>query len=81
MSEWENPPVKVSFCEYIAKRGKPGELKHLSTRRKGNQRDSVSSGERTRTRPVILYWFSRTALEKPAIVGESPVCEKPLLNA
>ena len=30
---------------------KPGELKHLSTRRKRNRRDSVSSGERTRISP------------------------------
>ena len=30
---------------------KPGELKHLSTRRKRNRRDSVSSGERTRKSP------------------------------
>ncbi len=45
---------RVFQCEYIALEGKPGELKHLSTQRKGNQRDSVSSGERTRTRPVAL---------------------------
>ena len=29
-------------------RGQPGELKHLSTRRKRKQSDSVSSGERKR---------------------------------
>ncbi|KNA02748.1 hypothetical protein SOVF_215730, partial [Spinacia oleracea] len=33
------------------KRSKPGELKHLSTRRKRNRRDSVSSGERKRISP------------------------------
>ena len=46
--------VKVLSSEYIGVQGEPGELKHLSTRRKGHQRDSVSSGERTRTRPVLL---------------------------
>ena len=41
----------LSACsEYIAVRGEPGELKHLSTRRRGNQsRDSPSSGERKGT--------------------------------
>jgi hypothetical protein len=43
---------EVFVSEYIGYKGEPGELKHLSTRRKGHQRDSVSSGERTRTRPV-----------------------------
>ena len=47
--------VKVLNPEYIGVQGEPGELKHLSTRRKGHQRDSVSSGERTRTRPVLLF--------------------------
>jgi hypothetical protein len=46
--------VKVLNSEYIGVQSEPGELKHLSTRRKGHQRDSVSSGERTRTRPVLL---------------------------
>ncbi len=41
-------------AETIGHKGEPGELKHLITRRKGHQRDSVSSGERTRTRPVLL---------------------------
>ena len=36
-------------------KGKPGELKHLSNRRKRHQRDSVSSGERTRTRPLVSF--------------------------
>ena len=45
--------VKVLNSEYIGVQGEPGELKHLSTRRKGHQRDSVSSGERTRIRPVL----------------------------
>ena len=39
MSEWENPPgiSQVSIAEYIGYGGEPGELKHLSTRRKRNQ--------------------------------------------
>ena len=47
---------KVFVPEYIGHKSEPGELKHLSTRRKGHQRDSVSSGERTRTRPVLLFF-------------------------
>ena len=47
--------MKVFASEYIGCKSEPGELKHLSTRRKGHQRDSVSSGERTRTRPVLLF--------------------------
>ena len=46
---------KVFVPEYIGYKSEPGELKHLSTRRKGHQRDSVSSGERTRTRPAPLF--------------------------
>ncbi len=42
------------FLNKIGNKSEPGELKHLSTRRKGHQRDSVSSGERTRTRPMLL---------------------------
>ena len=41
------------MTESIGHKSEPGELKHLSTRRKGHQRDSVSSGERTRIRPVV----------------------------
>ena len=47
--------MEVLNPEFIGVQGKPGELKHLSTRRKGHQRDSVSSGERTRTRPVPSF--------------------------
>jgi hypothetical protein len=47
--------IEVFVSEYIGYKGEPGELKHLSTRRKGHQRDSVSSGERTRTRPVLMF--------------------------
>src|SRR5262245_25005002 len=46
ISEWGNPTVaRLSSRE----RGAPGELKHLSTRRK--REDSASSGERTRSSP------------------------------
>ena len=39
MSEWGNPTwiTRSSASEFIGCRGKPGELKHLSTRRKRNQ--------------------------------------------
>ncbi len=40
-----------SHTEYIGVGGELGELKHLSTRRKGNRRDSLSSGERNGNRP------------------------------
>src|SRR5580658_1540665 len=49
---------KVCGLEFIEVTSEPGELKHLSSRRKGHQRDSVSSGERKRTRPVA--WFFGT---------------------
>src|SRR5277367_2173676 len=50
----------VSPTESIGWRGEPGELKHLSSWRKGHQRDSVSSGERTRIRPVVLLFGTGT---------------------
>ena len=37
ISEWGNPPARVSSAESIGWGGKPGELKHLSNRRKGHQ--------------------------------------------
>jgi hypothetical protein len=64
--------VKVLNSEYIGVQGEPGELKHLSTRRKGHQRDSVSSGERTRIRPVPVLSLP----ERPGMagaLGDSPV--------
>lgn len=63
---------KVSDPEYIGVRSEPGELKHLSTRRKGHQRDSVSSGERTRTRPVLAQ-IQPEPSGKSGIMGDSPV--------
>src|SRR3954467_1050643 len=37
ISEWGNPPARVSASESIGSGGEPGELKHLSSRRKGHQ--------------------------------------------
>ncbi len=37
ISEWGNPPARVSAPEYIGCRSEPGELNHLSTRRNRNQ--------------------------------------------
>jgi len=40
--------TEISLSEYIGQWGAPRELKHLSTWRKRNPKDSVSSGERKR---------------------------------
>ena len=37
MSEWGNPPARVSMTEYIGHGGELSELKHLSSCRKINQ--------------------------------------------
>ena len=37
ISEWGNPPARVSQPEYIGLRGEPSELKHLSSSRKRHQ--------------------------------------------
>gem|GEM_PF-4565326 len=42
----------VSCNEFIVTGSEPRELKYLSTWRKGNHRDSLSSDERTGTRPM-----------------------------
>jgi hypothetical protein len=63
---------KVCGLEFIGVTSEPGELKHLSTRRKGHQRDSVSSGERTRTRPVANAILSEPS-GMAGIMGDSPV--------
>ena len=62
----------VSATEYIGCRSEPRELKYLSTWRTGNHRDSLSSDERTGTRPMIVV-HNENALEKATIVGDSPV--------
>ena len=44
--------------KFIALCGEPREVKHLSTSRKGNQdRDSLSSGERTGKSPNCGYMY------------------------
>ena len=58
--------------ETIGYKGEPGELKHLSTRRKGHQRDSVSSGERTRIRPAPVESLPERS-GKAGMMGDSPV--------
>src|SRR3954471_24579232 len=67
-----NCQMKVLSPEYIGVQSEPGELKHLSTRRKGHQRDSVSSGERTRIRPMLLRIFIRTGWKSGPQRGRAP---------
>ena len=63
MSEWGNP-AGVMLRHPALAGSQPGELKHLSTRRKRNQmRDSLSSGERTGKSP------NRVALNPRGVVG------------
>ena len=81
--------LKTSYLS-ARRRSKPGELKHLSNRRRRKQfSDCASSGERTRRSPnhtdygqcgVVgpqhgLKRYSRTGLERPTIEGDSPVYE------
>ena len=55
ISEWGNPMVLIRHCLFPnkdrEKRAIPGEVKHLSNRRKRKRIDSVSSGERKRKSP------------------------------
>jgi hypothetical protein len=51
----------------------PGELKHLSNRRNRNQRDSLSSGERTGNSPLSILYCSRSCLESNTIESDSLV--------
>ena len=62
----------VSRNEYIVTGSEPSELKYLSSWRKGNHRDSLSSDERTGTRPMPAI-HNENDLEKSTIVGDSPV--------
>ncbi len=57
------------------KRRQPGELKHLSNRRNRNQRDSLSSGERTGISPLSIVLSSRSSLESYTVESESLVNE------
>ena len=78
----------VPYTESIGIRRDPGELKHLSSRRKRKKIiDVLSSGERKGQSPnqcACTLGFglqnsfsiiSRTVLERPARDGESPVSE------
>ena len=62
--------VQVSYTEYIGIWGERRELKHLSTCRRRNQiRDSVSSGERTRSSPnqsvyILGLWGPNVGLTR-----------------
>ena len=47
--------IRHLLLNKIGRRSEPCELKHLSNKRKRNQRDSVSSGERTRVWPVFKH--------------------------
>ena len=53
ISEWGNPAEMSTYSEYIAVCGEPGELKHLSSRRKRKKFDFHSSGERTGNSPNL----------------------------
>lgn len=50
-------PGMLKTCHSNLLESKPGELKHLSTRRKRNRRDSVSSGERKRISPKVFIYL------------------------
>jgi hypothetical protein len=65
--------ASITHTEHISVGGAPGELKHLSTRRK--RKDSASSGERTRRSPRQVESCSRSGLESRTKQGESPVGE------
>ena len=62
ISEWGNPPARVSRPQSIRPGSEPGELKHLSNQRKRNQSDSLSSGERT-GKSLNFYCVSMYALQ------------------
>jgi hypothetical protein len=82
--------TNVMYCKLnkLVYRAIPGELKHLSTRRKRKKIDFLSSGERKGKSPnqelvpgvadrsEILKFFNRRELEGSAIEGNSPVGEK-----
>ena len=72
----------VSSSESIARRGEPGELNHLSSRRKGHQPNLPAFGPGDETPLVVAsergpgQWpkiTNRNRLERRAIAGDSPV--------
>ena len=73
MGEPTSSNVEVSILEHIGYGREPGELKHLSTRRKRKKTiDFLSSGERTGKSPnqliVILVGVTDTHNHQPCIV-------------
>src|SRR5690606_1802536 len=66
----------ASCGEHIAVRRAPGELKHLSTPRKRNHRDSLSSGERKGNSPNLFcaqaHRRCRRGVVRPQTVGCAP---------
>ena len=64
MRELTNGNALVAIHEYIVYGGEPGELKHLSTRRKRKKTiDFLSSGERKGKSPnlcIVIYKGVRT---------------------
>jgi hypothetical protein len=84
ISEWGNPPAlaRVPPPESIGRRGEPGELKHLSTRRKGHQQNPPALGPGGETPSVAASergpgqrprGANRNRLERRARAGDSPV--------
>ncbi len=63
----------VPHCEYIALRGKPSELKHLSSWRKGHQPETPLVVASERGPGQWLGENNQNGLERPAIAGDSPV--------
>ena len=78
ISEWGNPPAlrRVSYTEYIGVGGERGEVKHLSTLRKRNQLRFPKQRRANGDQPLSRLCFSGAVLERPAIVGDSPVHER-----
>ena len=80
---YPNGETRLEEFRHSCKGGEPGEVKHLSSPRRRNRRDSLSSGERKGislnlldVRGVRNVHFSRTVLGKRAVVGDSPVGER-----
>jgi hypothetical protein len=66
-------PHGRSPTESIGRRGEPGELKHLSSRRKGHQFETplvVASERGLGQWPDVSY---QNRLERRAVAGDSPV--------
>ena len=64
MGETQLGNAQLPAPEHIGRMEERGEVKHLSTHRKRNNSDSVSSGERTRNRPNRI-----DVIKPPGVVG------------